>query len=459
MCINYEEFLKTKAQAVPCCGFSVAKDEMNPAMFEWQKDIAGWAFKKGKAALFEDCGLGKTIQQLEWARIVAEKTGEPCLILAPLAVSRQTKNEGAKFGYTVNVCRTQEDVQPGINITNYEMLDHFNLSVFGGIVLDESSILKHYSSKIRSRIIDSCANVKYKLSCTATPAPNDYMELGNQSEFLGVMKRTEMLATFFVHDGGETSKWRLKGHAQRDFWQWLAGWAVVLTTPADLGYDSFGYELPDLNIEYITVPSDFPVASTLSERRNARRASLEDRCVQAAALIDREPDAQWLVWCDLNDEADKLKDLIPCAKEIRGSDSPKVKENALAGFSMGFCRRLITKPSIAGFGLNWQSCHNMIFVGLSDSYEMMYQAIRRCLRFGQQNTVNVYIVTSEAEGAVRENIQHKEEQCKTMIKEMVSHTREILAEDVRATFRMTEPYTPTMAMTIPTWLTTEGVTS
>ena len=457
--MNYEEFLESKARAVPCCGFSVAKDEMNPVLFEWQKDIVGWAFKKGKAALFEDCGLGKTIQQLEWSRIVAEKTNEPCLILAPLAVSRQTKSEGKKFGYAVNICRTQKDVLPGINITNYEMLEHFNLSAFGGIVLDESSILKHYNSKMRNQIIDSCVNVKYKLSCTATPAPNDYMELGNQAEFLGVMKRAEMLATFFVHDGGETSKWRLKGHAQNDFWAWLAGWAVVLTTPADLGYSAAGYDLPQLNVEYITIPSDLPIASTLSERRSARRASLEERCRQAVNLIDREPGAQWLIWCDLNDEADRLSLLCPGAKEIRGSDSPTAKENALAGFSMGFCRRLITKPSIAGFGLNWQSCHNMIFVGLSDSYEMMYQAIRRCLRFGQQRTVNVYIVTSEAEGAVRENIQRKEEQCKTMIKEMVSHTQEILAEDVRATFRMTEPYVPTMTMLVPAWLTTEGVSA
>lgn len=457
--MNYEEFLETKARAVPCCGFSVEKDEMNPVLFEWQKDIVGWALKKGKAALFEDCGLGKTIQQLEWSRIVAAKTGEPCLILAPLAVSRQTKNEGMKFGYTVNICRTQDDVQAGINITNYEMLEHFDLSAFGGIVLDESSILKHYSSKMRNQIIDSCANVKYKLSCTATPAPNDYMELGNQSEFLGVMKRTEMLATFFVHDGGETSKWRLKGHAQNDFWQWLAGWAVVLTTPADLGYDGSGYKLPNLKVEYITVPSDLPIASTLSERRNARRASLEERCVQTSALIESEPNAQWLVWCDLNDEADRLENLISNAKELRGSDSSKVKENTLAGFSTGFCRRLITKPSIAGFGLNWQSCHNMVFVGLSDSYEMMYQAIRRCLRFGQRHTVNVYIVTSEAEGAVRENIQRKEVQCQTMIKEMISHTQEILAEDVRATFRMTEAYVPTISMIIPAWLTTEGATA
>lgn len=276
--MEYSEFLKNKERTVPCCGFTFANDEMNPLLFEWQKDIVSWALKKGKAALFEDCGLGKTAQQLEFTRIVSEHTGQPTLILAPLAVSRQTVREGQKFNYTVNICRTQEDVKPGINITNYEMLDHFDLEQFGGIVLDESSILKHYNSKMRTQIIETCQSVKYKLSCTATPAPNDFMELGNQAEFLGVMKRTEMLATFFVHDGGDTSKWRLKGHAEKDFWAWLAGWAVVLTTPADLGYDATGYELPPLNIEYVEVDSDAPMASTLSERRNARRASLEDRC-------------------------------------------------------------------------------------------------------------------------------------------------------------------------------------
>lgn len=454
--MNYDDFLKSKASAVPCCGFNIDKSEMRSCLFEWQKDIVCWALKKGKAALFEDCGLGKTLQQLEWCRIVSNKSGKPCLILAPLAVSKQTQNEGNKFGYSVNVCREQNQVQPGINVTNYEIMDHFDLSAFGGIVLDESSILKHYSSKMRNQIINGCEGIKYKLSCTATPAPNDYMELGNQAEFLGVMKRSEMLATFFVHDGGQTSKWRLKGHAQHDFWQWLASWAVVLTTPADLGYDDAGYDLPPLNVEYVTVPSDMPVASTLSERRNARRESLKQRCQKAAELIEQEHDAQWLVWCDLNDEADYLSDCIPFSKEVRGSDSPASKENTLSAFSIGFCRKLITKPSIAGFGLNWQSCHNMIFVGLSDSYEMMYQAIRRCWRFGQQSQVNVFIVTSEAEGAVRENIQRKEQQCKTMITEMVSHTKEILAEDIRATFRMTEPYTPAVTMITPEWLVAGG---
>jgi len=258
-----------------------------------------------------------------------------------------------------------------------------------------------------------------------------------------------------VHDGGETSKWRLKGHAESDFWAWLAGWAVVLTTPADLGYSSDGYDLPELNTHHITAQTDFPEAKTLSERRNARRASLEDRCRAAVDIINASPSGQWLVWCDLNDEADALKSMLPNAFEIRGADKASKKEDTLTGFSVGFVPKLITKPSIAGFGLNWQACHKMIFLGLSDSYEMMYQAIRRCWRFGQEHPVDVYIVTSSAEGAVRENIARKQEQCDQMIKEMVAHTQDILSNEVRATARMAEIYDPKIDMKIPHWLKEE----
>lgn len=336
------------------------------------------------------------------------------------------------------------------------MLDHFDLSILGGVALDESSILKQYSGKLRTQIIESCRDIPFKLSCTATPAPNDYMELGNQAEFLGVMKRTEMLAEFFVHDGGDTSKWRLKGHAEKDFWAWLTTWAVVLTTPADLGYSSEGFVLPELNIRYVEVKSNAPIASTLSERREARRASLTARCKAAKRIVDTDANSQWLIWCDLNDEADTLRTVIPGSREVRGSDSSERKELRLAAFSEQLIPKLITKPSIAGFGLNWQCCHNMIFVGLSDSYELLYQAIRRCWRFGQHRAVNVYIVTSEAEGAVRENIERKDAQCKEMVAEMVQHTKEILQKDVRATARMTEAYDPKKEMIIPDWVIEGG---
>lgn len=244
--MDYDGFLHSKQRIPPACGFDIPKSQMNPRMFEWQKDIARWAIRKGRAALFEDCGNGKTIQQLEFCQAVGEHTGLPTLIVAPLTVAEQTKREAEKFGYRANICRTKKDVCNGINITNYEMLEHFDADVFGGVVLDESSILKNCMGKVRNQIIEMFRDVPYRLSCTATPSPNDYMELGNQVEFLGIMSRTEMLATYFTHDGSNTSQWRLKGHAEDRFWEWVATWAVVLTCPGDLGYPNDGYILPEL---------------------------------------------------------------------------------------------------------------------------------------------------------------------------------------------------------------------
>lgn len=460
--MTYAEFLQSKQRKVVSSGFEKSRENMNQYMFGWQKDIVCWALKKGRAALFEDCGLGKTLQQLEWAQSVCNYTERPVLIVAPLAVAEQTRHEGEKFGYRVSVCRTQNDVLDGINITNYEMLSHFDASKFTGVVLDESSILKNFTSKTRTQIIEMFRDTPYKLSCTATPSPNDYMELGNQAEFLGVMSRTEMLATYFIHDGSNTSKWRLKGHAEDRFWSWVAEWAVVLTSPADLGYSGEGYNLPQLNtVEHLVEPGTKAMdgnltlftktAQTLSERREARRNSLDERCEEAAEIVKTDA-GQWIVWCDLNDESSKLKSLIPGAVEIRGSDTPQDKADRLRGFTDGSIRVLVTKPSIAGFGLNWQGCHNMIFVGLSDSYEMMYQAIRRCYRFGQANTVNVHIVTSTAEGAVRENIERKERQRADMTAEMVRHTKEILRKEIRGTTRDVIEYNPQVEMKIPAWL-------
>lgn len=461
---EYEKFLERKKITAVSSGFEKPRDEMNPMLFDWQKDIVFWALKKGRCALFEDCGAGKTAQFLEWGTAVAEHTDLPVLVVSPLAVAEQTKREAEKFGYpNVRVVREQKYVEKGINVTNYEILEHFDASTFGGVILDESSILKNYSGKIRNEIIDKFRDTPYKLSCTATPAPNDYMELGNQAEFCGVMSRTEMLATYFIHDGGDTSHWRLKGHAQDRFWEWLATWAVVLTNPRDLGYDGEGYDLPKLNTIQHTVRSEeniiddnyalfANVAQTLNERRNARRNSLADRCAVAAELIAKDSDEQWLVWCDLNSEADELKRVIPGAIEVRGTDTPDYKAQMLNGFTVGDVRYLVSKPSIAGYGLNWQNCHNMIFVGLSDSYEMMYQAIRRCWRFGQERTVDVHIITSEAEGAVKDNIDRKEKQAAEMTAEMVKHTKDILEQEIRGTTRITVPYNPTVEMVIPEWL-------
>ena len=458
--MNYEEFLRGKERAAGACGFEWPRERMNPRMFEWQKDIVFWALKKGRAALFEDCGNGKTIQQLEFCRAVCEHTGLPTLIVAPLTVGEQTKREAEKFGYAATLCRTQKDIAQGINITNYEMLEHFEAAAFRGVVLDESSILKNCMGKVRTQIIQMFQNVPYRLSCTATPSPNDYMELGNQVEFLGIMSHTEMLATYFIHDGSDTSKWRLKGHAEDRFWEWVATWAVVLTCPGDLGYPNDGYVLPELVMHehLVDVSTSMDdglfgwVAKTLTERRDARRMSLRERCEKAAQVVAADAAEQWVIWCDLNSESELLTELIGGAVQVRGSDTPDDKAGALRAFAEGKVRYLVTKPSIAGFGMNWQNCHNMVFVGLSDSYEAMYQAMRRCYRFGQKMPVNVHIITSAAEGAVKSNIERKEAQAQTMKKNMVLHTKEILEHDIRGTARITIAYCPHLDMLLPEWL-------
>lgn len=451
--MNYEEFLKNKRFVLESSGFDIDKSELNPKMYDFQKDITRWALKKGKACIFADCGLGKTLMQLEWSEQVHKHIdGSKILILAPLSVCEQTKREGITFGYEVNICESQNDVKEGINITNYEKLDKFIAREFTGIVLDESSILKSYSGKVRTQIIQYFHEIPYKLACTATPAPNDYMEMGNHSEFCGVMTRPEMLSMFFVHDGGQTSKWRLKGHAEDVFWQWLATFSVFIDNPKSLGYEVDGYDLPPLNITEIVVDDDTTIQETLSltERRQARKDSLELRCERAAELVNNS-DEQWLVWCDLNDESHKLHELIDDSVEVQGSDKDSHKTNSMLDFSTGDIKCLVTKPKIAGFGMNWQNCHNMIFTGLSDSYEQYYQALRRCWRFGQSKPVNVYIVISAREGCVKENIERKQKDFLRMQSEMTEYTKEITKKELKSTCRISTPYEPTVKMILPEW--------
>lgn len=461
--MNYNDFLRSKQITTQSCGF--ASTSINAKLFNWQSDIVHWTLKKGKACIFADCGLGKTPMQLQWAQQVADHTGKPVLILAPLAVAQQTKREGVKFGVTVALCRKQSDVCAGVNITNYEMLEHFDADCFGGVALDESSILKHSTSKTRQLVTEAFKNTPYKLCCTATPAPNDFMELGTHAEFLGIMTQTEMLSTFFVHDGGNTSKWRLKGHAESKFFEWVASWACCLTSPADLGYDGTGYNLPPLNVHEIVVKSGdlenesgqimlfANTTQTLNERRAARRGSLNDR-VNAAAQIANATDEQVLVWCDLNDESEALAKFIDGALEVKGSHTLTHKESAMNGFTTGINRVLVSKPSIAGWGMNWQQCSKMIFVGLSDSFEAYYQAVRRCWRFGQTKPVDVYIVISDAEGAVKVNIERKQRDAERMTSELVRYTKDILAAKIHQTVRMSETYIATERMITPEWLMT-----
>lgn len=455
---TYEQFIAGKEQLTEDYGFDVSLDALPEVLFDFQRDIVRWALAKGRASIFADCGLGKTLMQLAWADQVYKRTDNPVLILAPLAVAAQTAAEGKRFGIDAVVVEHSEDVISGINITNYDKLDRFDTSVFTGVVLDESSILKSFTGKVRTMLINAFSRTPYRLACTATPAPNDYMELGNHSEFLGVMTRTEMLSMFFVHDGGETSKWRLKGHAENAFWHWMAGWAVVLDNPVSLGYKDEGYALPELRMHEIIVDGDAPTTDklTLTQRRNARKKSLDARCQAAADLVNGSRE-QWLVWCDLNAESEKLHELCNMSRQVLGSDKASYKSSTMLGFSVGVLKCLITKPKIAGFGMNWQNCHNMIFVGLSDSYEQYYQAVRRCWRFGQAQPVDVYIIISAKEGTVKENIERKEADAINMRKKMAELTRESVKENLSRTTRIMSVYIPTMPMRLPAWAEMEAV--
>ena len=439
--MTYQEFLESKQiRSIPS-GFEFQREQLNPKLFDFQRDIVHWALRRGRAAIFADCGLGKTPMQLEWAVRVTEHTKKPALIFAPLAVAEQTAREGKKFNIQVAVLAEQSEL-PGVwselGITNYEKLDHFqNPATFSAVVLDESSILKALDGKTRKALTSWSESIPYKLCCTATPAPNDYMELGNHAEFLGIMKATEMLSMFFVHDGGDTSKWRLKRHATDAFWKWVASWAVAIRKPSDLGYDDGDFVLPPLKIHPVVVDGKipeghlFPVeARTRQERQKARKESISDR-VAACARLANESQEPWLIWCNLNPESQALNAAIDDTIEITGSDTPAFKKSSMLAFSDGEARVLVTKPTIAGYGMNWQHCPNVAFVGLSDSYEQFYQAVRRCWRFGQKREVNCYVITSELEGAVVRNIERKEKQARQLMEGMVRHMKTEMQKNVR----------------------------
>jgi hypothetical protein len=456
----YQDFLARKHVVDPMTGLS--HPSTTPDCFKpHQSDITMWSLRRGRAAVFAGTGLGKTLIELEWSRQVAARTGKPVLIFAPLAVSKQHVREAEKFGEQARIVRSQDDVGPGTNVTNYQKLPHFDLSQFGGVCLDESSILKSQDGHYRTTLIDECAHIPFRLAATATPAPNDFMELGNHSEFLGVMSYTDMLATFFTHDGGETQKWRLKGHAEDAFWKWMASWSVMLRRPSDLGYDDAGYDLPPLRETHHTVgvayaPSIdtgllFPMeAQGLGERIKARRGSINERVRMAIDLTPKDQPFVW--WCNLNDESTAIAAGIPGAVEVRGSDDDADKERKLIDFSEGRIRVLVTKPSIAGHGMNWQHCADTGFVGASDSFEQTYQAIRRFWRFGQTKPVNVHFIAAETEGAVVANYRRKEADAERMAAALVSHMADLSSQSVRGLARERPDYSPTEPMIIPSWL-------
>ena len=441
---EYKQFLESKRIGDKPSGFTPSS--INSDLFDFQQVIVRWACQRGRAAVFADTGMGKTAMQCEWARLVHEHTGGNVMILAPLCVAQQTVNEARRFGISVHYCRDPSDTKPGITITNYEMAARFDPRQFVGVVLDESSILKHQTSKTRALLTDMFCQTPYRLSCTATPSPNDHMELGNQAEFLGVMSAAEMLAMFFTHDGGETSKWRLKGHGKHRFWEWMSTWAICIRNPSDLGFDGSRFILPDLRLHEHVIDAKFipdgqlfaTVAQTLTERRQAKRQSISDRVAKVAEMVN-ESDDQWIIWCHLNDESSALAKAIPDSVEVHGSLNLHEKESRIMAFTDGKARVLVTKPSIAGFGMNWQHCHKMAFAGLDDSFESYYQAIRREWRFGQKKPVDVHLFVAESEGAVRANLERKQRQAEDMAGNMVAHMRGLTTKQIKgATMEKTE---------------------
>ena len=458
--MDYNIFLENKSVVDRKSGFKVSLSKLNSMLFDWQKVVTRWSIARGRAALFEDCGLGKTPQQLEWANQINKKTDSPILILAPLAVSEQTKREGDKFGIDVTICTNKSDVVNGINITNYEKLSKFNPSIFAGVVLDESSILKNFSGVRRNEIIDAFRKIPYKLACTATPAPNDYMELGNHSEFLGVLTRAEMLASFFINDTGHVGHWRLKGYVKDNiFWKWLSSWAVMITKPSDIGYEDGEFLLPAVHYhEHIIKSSAKPkrgffiqCAETLNERRKVRGDTVEIRSRKAADLINATDD-RWVLWCNLNYEGDCLEKYVAEIVQVAGRHPDELKTKRMLDFAIGKEKRIVTKPKIAGLGMNWQICHKAVFVGLSDSWEQFYQAVRRIWRFGQTEEVDIHIILEEREGKVLANIKRKDKQAREMIENMLVYMQDLMKTQLEQSGRGFSEYLPTERMRLPEWI-------
>jgi len=455
--MEYHDFVASKRRRHEPAGFD--PPDLHPSLFDHQRAIVAWACRMGRCAIFADTGLGKTRMQLEWCRAVSDHVGRPVLLIAPLSVIPQTIREAAVIG----IHATRVGGGGDVVLTNYERVDGMDVSPFAGVALDESSILKSYDGATRTMLIERFAATPYRLACTATPAPNDHTELGNHAEFLGVSTRQEMLAEFFVHDGSSSSArgWRLKGHARSDFWAWVATWAVVVRKPSDLGYDDRGYDLPPLRIHQVMVgdepqPEEGALFSApamgLNDQRRARRETMADRIDRARSLA--AGDDPCIVWCELNDESTAAAQAIDGSVEVRGSDTPDDKADRLDRFSTGEARVIVTKPSIAGFGMNWQHCRRMVFIGATHSYESFYQAVRRCWRFGQRSPVDVYVLQTPKDGAIVASLARKAEAADEMAAQMVALMRD---EQMAAVVgrRAGSPPPADDAVTIPDWLRTQ----
>lgn len=419
--MNYKDFLLTKKKTFLESGFEIDESHLNENLFDFQRFTVKTALSKGRFAIFADCGLGKTLMQLAWAEAVFNHTGKQVLILAPLAVVEQTKDEAVKFGIKLE----------SFYITNYDQLKNVeNVNQFSGVVLDESSILKGRDGKLSSLIIETFKSTPYKLACTATPSPNDHMELGQHSEFLGAMSYLEMLAMFFVHDGGETSKWRIRKHAKDPFWKYVCSWSIAIDKPDTLGFEHQGYDLPEIEyIEHI-IPTENntqslfgDVAVSATDLHKDLNRSFDARLQKAIELVNSNTD-QWIVWGLKNNETDLIAKQLTEAVNVQGSDSPEYKAKHLNGFARDEFKTLVTKTSIASFGMNYQQCHQMVFMSYDFKFEAFYQAVRRCYRFGQKNKVTVHILIPESQTNVRQTILEKSARHKEMITEMARYSSE-----------------------------------
>jgi len=456
---DYTQYIGRKLSTVPPTGIA-GGFELPASMFPHQSALTSWALRRGRSAIFADTGLGKMRMELAWADSVHRYTKRPVMIHTPLAVAAQLAAEGAQIGIHAQVCREAADLIAGINITNYDRRHKFDASVFGGVVLDESGCIKHHDTKTFSDLTEAYCDTPFKLPATATPAPNDWTELGTHAEFLGICTRQEMLSEFFTHDGGDTSVWRLKGHARQLFWRWVATWGAMIRRPSDLGFEDAAYRLPPLHLHEHHVDWEMPLngmlfatdAQTLAERREARRASLAERVAACADLVNAHPNEPWVVWCDLNAEGDALTQAIAGAVQIAGSDDVDTKERRLMDFAQGRARVLVSKPSICGWGLNWQHSARMAFVGVTDSYEAYYQAVRRCWRFGQTRDVHVHVFASKAEGAVVANLKRKEREAGQMAESLSAETRDAVMAEVTGMKRETNTYAAAQPVAVPAFL-------
>jgi len=460
---EYHELIARKRVTFEPRGLSNVPS-LNSAMFPHQHHSTEFALRTGCAALFLDTGLGKSLCALDYGRVIVEHMNKPVLMLAPLAVAMQHEREANKFGIDAKAVREAEEIGSArVYITNYDRLDRFDASMFGGVILDESSIIKSFTGATTRKLFETFARTPFRLACTATPAPNDHMELGQHSQFIGVMNSNEMLSRWFLADQTNMGKYRLKRAAVRPFWDWVSSWARCVSKPSDLGFSDDGFILPPMTMTKHVVEADrttlageekdgqsklfrIPETSATSIHRE-KRLTIEARADKIAEIVAREPNEPWVIWCDTDYEADALTDRIPHAVEVRGSMRPDVKEERITAFSTGAAQIIITKPSVAGFGLNWQHCARMAFVGLSFSYESFYQAVRRCWRFGQSRPVNVHVAMADTEAAIWDVVSRKSGDHDAMKREMTQAMRRSMK-----TARVFEDYNPKVTATFPSWI-------